>query len=261
MIVIGIILSFVSLGFLCWLLFALAVHALPVLVAVTAGVAAYDSGAGEIGAFLVGLIAGALTLAAGQIAVAAFRLPLIRTAIAVVFAMPAGHGGLLRSPWSRAARRTCRAVAASVCADRCDCGRSHGLGAPGAPDPARSRSGAMTPVSGLHFLRRARPGTAEVSLRHVSGWVIGGCGSSNLTVSNAALATASIERHRCPQPTDPGVCNASAGADPGWLRPPFRTPGFLFLRPSRRTSCADHVCHVFSLQGCLARDPRGLLMA
>ncbi len=93
MIVIGIILSFVSLGFLFWLLFALAVHALPVLVAVTAGVAAYDSGAGEIGAFLVGLIAGALTLAAGQIAVAAFRLPLIRTAIALVFAMPAAMAG------------------------------------------------------------------------------------------------------------------------------------------------------------------------
>ena len=93
MIVIGIILSFVSLGFLCWLLFALAVHALPVLVAVTAGVAAYDSGAGEIGAFLVGLITGALTLAAGQIAAAAFRLPLIRTAIALVFAMPAAMAG------------------------------------------------------------------------------------------------------------------------------------------------------------------------
>jgi hypothetical protein len=56
----------------------------------------------------------------------------------------------------------------------------------------------MTPVSGLHFLRRARPGTAEVSLRHVSGWLIGGCRSSNLTVSNAALASASIEQHRCP---------------------------------------------------------------
>jgi hypothetical protein len=93
MIVIGIILSFVSLGFLRWLLFALAVHALPVLVAVTAGVAAYDSGAGEIGAFLVGLIAGALTLAASQIAVAAFRSPVIRTAIALVFAAPAAMAG------------------------------------------------------------------------------------------------------------------------------------------------------------------------
>src|SRR6266446_7018672 len=93
MIVIGIILSFVSLGFLFWLLFALAVHALPVLVAVTAGVAAYDSGAGEIGAFLVGLIAGALTLGAGQIAVTTFRSPVIRTAIALVFAAPAAMAG------------------------------------------------------------------------------------------------------------------------------------------------------------------------
>ena len=66
MIVIGIILSFISLGFLCWLLFALAVQALPVFVAFAAGVAAYHIGSGEIGAFLVGLIAGALTLAAGS---------------------------------------------------------------------------------------------------------------------------------------------------------------------------------------------------
>ena len=89
MIVIGIILSFVSVVFLCWLLFALAVQALPVFLAFAAGLAAYHSGSGEIGAFLVGLIAGAFTLAAGQIAVAAFRSPVIRTAIALVFAVPA----------------------------------------------------------------------------------------------------------------------------------------------------------------------------
>jgi hypothetical protein len=93
MIVIGIILSFISLGFLCWLLFALAVQALPVFVAFAAGLAAYHIGSGEIGAFLVGLIAGALTLAAGQIAVAAFRSPVIRTAIALAFAVPASMAG------------------------------------------------------------------------------------------------------------------------------------------------------------------------
>ena len=93
MIVIGIILSFISLAFLCWLLFALAVHALPVLVGLAAGLAAYQSGSGEFGAFLVALIAGAVTLAAGQIAVAAFRSPLIRTAIALVFAVPAAMAG------------------------------------------------------------------------------------------------------------------------------------------------------------------------
>ena len=93
MIVIGIILSFISLGFLCWLLFALAVQALPVFVGLAAGLAAYHSGSGEFGAFLVGLIAGALTLAAGQIAVAAFRSPAIRTAITIVFAVPAAMAG------------------------------------------------------------------------------------------------------------------------------------------------------------------------
>ena len=93
MIVIGIILSFVSLGFLCWLLFTLAVHALPFFTAITAGVAAFHSGSGEIGAILVGLIAGAFTLVAGQIAVAALRSPLIRTAIALLFAVPAAMGG------------------------------------------------------------------------------------------------------------------------------------------------------------------------
>jgi hypothetical protein len=93
MIVIGIIFSFISLGFLCWLLFALAVQALPIFVAFAAGLAAYHSGSGEIGAFLVGLIAGAFTLAVGQIAVAAFRSPVIRTAIALVFAVPAAMAG------------------------------------------------------------------------------------------------------------------------------------------------------------------------
>jgi hypothetical protein len=93
MIIIGIIGSFVGLGFLCWLLFTLAVHALPAFVGLTAGLAAYHGGSGEIGAILVGLIAGALTLAAGQIAIAAFRSPLIRTAIALVFAVPAAIAG------------------------------------------------------------------------------------------------------------------------------------------------------------------------
>src|SRR5260370_40312959 len=46
-----------------------------------------------MGAMLVGLIAGAFTLAAGQIAVAAFRSPLIRTAIVLLVAGPAAMAG------------------------------------------------------------------------------------------------------------------------------------------------------------------------
>jgi len=93
MLVIGIVLSFVGLGFLCWLLFTLAVYALPFLAGVTAGLAAYHTGSGPIGATLVGLIVGVVTLIGGQIAFASVRSPLIRAAIALLFAVPAAVAG------------------------------------------------------------------------------------------------------------------------------------------------------------------------
>jgi hypothetical protein len=93
MIIIGIVLSFVGLGFLCWLLFALAVYALPFFAGVTAGLAAYHSSSGPVGAILAGLIAGVVTLVVGQIAFAAVRSPLIRAAIALLFAVPAAVAG------------------------------------------------------------------------------------------------------------------------------------------------------------------------
>ena len=57
MLIIGIVLGFAGLGYLCWLLFALAVHALPFFAGVTAGLAAFHSGSDPIGAIVVGLIA------------------------------------------------------------------------------------------------------------------------------------------------------------------------------------------------------------
>jgi hypothetical protein len=44
MLIIGIVLSFVGLGFLCWLLFVLAVYAPPFFAGVTAALVAYHSG-------------------------------------------------------------------------------------------------------------------------------------------------------------------------------------------------------------------------
>jgi len=93
MIIIGIILSFIALGFFCGLLFLLAVHALPVLAGATAALFAYDTGAGPIGAVLVGMIVGVVTLVGGQIAVAAVRSSLIRAAIALLFVVPAAIAG------------------------------------------------------------------------------------------------------------------------------------------------------------------------
>ena len=88
--VIGIVLALVGLAYLCWLLFALAVYALPLFAGVTAGLAIYHTGSGPIGATIVGLIAGTITLFVGQIALMTLRSPFIRAGIALLFAVPAG---------------------------------------------------------------------------------------------------------------------------------------------------------------------------
>jgi hypothetical protein len=93
MVIIGIIFGFVGLAYLCWLLFALAVYALPFFVAATAGLAAYHSGSGPIGAIIVGAIAGVIALLLGQIAFTTLRSPLIRAAVALLFTVPAAVAG------------------------------------------------------------------------------------------------------------------------------------------------------------------------
>jgi hypothetical protein len=93
MIIIGIVLALVGLAYLCWLLFALAVYALPLFAGVNAGLATYYSGSGPIGAIIVGLIASSITLIVGQIAFMTLRSPLIRAGIALLFAVPAAVAG------------------------------------------------------------------------------------------------------------------------------------------------------------------------
>lgn len=87
------LLSVVGLGFLCWLLFSLAVYALPFFVAVTVGHYAFENGAGPIGAIAVALFAGAVALILGQVAFATIRSPTIRLAIGALYALPAGLAG------------------------------------------------------------------------------------------------------------------------------------------------------------------------
>jgi len=93
MIIIGIVLSVLGLGFFFWLLFTLAVYALPFFAGVTAAFAAYHSGSGVIGAIIVAVFAGAATLAIGQIAFATVRSPLLRAAIGLLYAVPATIAG------------------------------------------------------------------------------------------------------------------------------------------------------------------------
>ncbi|WP_421934266.1 hypothetical protein [Phenylobacterium sp.] len=93
MIAIGLILMIVGLAAVCWLLFSLAIYALPLLAGLSAGLYAHGTGTGLFGAILVGILAGAATLVAGQVVFATVRPPLARVAVALVFAIPAAVAG------------------------------------------------------------------------------------------------------------------------------------------------------------------------
>jgi len=93
MIFIGILASIAAIGVFCWLLFTLAVFALPAFAGVTAGVWAYQTGAGWIGGIVVGLVAAALTFGIGQFLLAFVRPLWLRLAIAIAFVAPAALAG------------------------------------------------------------------------------------------------------------------------------------------------------------------------
>jgi hypothetical protein len=93
MIIVGIILSVFGIGFFCWLLFTLAIYALPFFAGLSVGLAAFHSGSGVIGALIVGGLTGGATLAIGQIVFAMVSTPLIRAAIGLLYAVPAAIAG------------------------------------------------------------------------------------------------------------------------------------------------------------------------
>jgi hypothetical protein len=90
---VGIVLGVFGFGLFCWLLFTLAVYALPFYAAMTAGLAALQAGAGIIGALIVGVLAGCATFALGGIALAASRTSFIRTVVGMLYAAPAMVAG------------------------------------------------------------------------------------------------------------------------------------------------------------------------
>ena len=85
--------NFAGIGLFCWLIFTLAVHALPFFVALNVFMMALHSGAGVLGAPLVAIAAGGMMLAIGQTAFAMIRSVIIRAIIAALFAVPATLAG------------------------------------------------------------------------------------------------------------------------------------------------------------------------
>ena len=93
----GLLLNIAGIGVFCWLIFTLAVYALPFFVAINAGICAFHSGAGVFGTPLVAIAAGGVTLAIAQIAFATTRSLMLRAVIAAAFACRP-HSPAIMSP-------------------------------------------------------------------------------------------------------------------------------------------------------------------
>ncbi|WP_404400534.1 hypothetical protein [Pelagibacterium halotolerans] len=93
MIVLGILGSFAVIGLLCWLLFTLAVFALPFFVGLNVGIWTHQTGAGIFGAFLIGAFAAGATFGIGQFLLTVLRSTWLRLLVALAFAVPAALAG------------------------------------------------------------------------------------------------------------------------------------------------------------------------
>lgn len=93
MFVLGPIIALSAIGFFCWLLFTLAVFALPTVAGVYAGIWAYHTGAGALGAIAVGFVAAGATFGIGQLLIACVPWAWARLLIVALYAAPAVVAG------------------------------------------------------------------------------------------------------------------------------------------------------------------------
>src|SRR5579871_6117587 len=82
-----------GIGVFCWLLHGAAIYTLPLLIGALVGLRAEQAGAGPLGGIVLCAAAGALVLLIGRTAFAHARGPVLRMAIALVFAIPAALAG------------------------------------------------------------------------------------------------------------------------------------------------------------------------
>ena len=87
------IMSTVLIGTLCVLAYRLAVYALPVMLGFAIARITYQTGAGMIGASIIGFIAGAVAYALLSVLFVSLRSPAARIAVGLVFALPAAGAG------------------------------------------------------------------------------------------------------------------------------------------------------------------------
>ncbi|MBN9306931.1 MAG: hypothetical protein BGO82_05485 [Devosia sp. 67-54] len=93
MIILAIVASLAGIAVLCWLLFTLAVFALPFFAAMAVGGWAYATGAGIAGAILLAAIATAATFALFQLLLLVLRRNWLKLIVALAFAAPSTVAG------------------------------------------------------------------------------------------------------------------------------------------------------------------------
>ncbi len=86
-------LALIGIGYLVYLLFGAASYALPLIAALSAGFAAAHAGASSLGAFLLGVAVFMLVIAVGRMATLLLPSRHSRTAVMLLFAVPAAIAG------------------------------------------------------------------------------------------------------------------------------------------------------------------------
>jgi hypothetical protein len=82
-----------GLGALCWILFNLAVYALPFAIGLASGMYLYETGQGVFLSITAGLFIGAFVAALGEFAFDRIRWAPLKLAIGLIYAIPAGITG------------------------------------------------------------------------------------------------------------------------------------------------------------------------
>ncbi len=91
--VLGVVFSLLGIGMLVALMFHMAILALPLFAAVAVGRFVYETGAGALGAIVVGMVACAAALGVGQAILLMTRSMVVRLAVGLTFTAPAAFAG------------------------------------------------------------------------------------------------------------------------------------------------------------------------
>src|SRR6056297_2620346 len=82
-----------GLGALCWILFNLAVYALPFAIGLTSGMYLHETGQGVFLSIFAGLFIGGFIAALGEFAFDRIRWAPLKLAVGLIYAVPAGIAG------------------------------------------------------------------------------------------------------------------------------------------------------------------------